>query len=180
MKVPNIKASNVVMPTRPSVHGRAWVHHRVNRFAKTGRQRDAEIEGDHVLPVRRRTGRGGLWCVVPPSSARSEWSACGLRCGCSATRTCAGLPGMRRGIMKLRLIAAHRVTAKKPNLRRTNLMLPASHPAQAFRLSTCSTGAAGRHPSPALRTVPAGRRDCSLLPNPRCAGCRTGTSRPAR
>jgi hypothetical protein len=33
---------------------------------------------------------------------------------------------MRRGITKLKLMAAHKVTAKKPNLLRTNLMLAPS------------------------------------------------------
>src|SRR5580658_9273095 len=92
MKVPNIKASNVVMPTRPSVHGRAWYTIASTDLPKLVVREMPKLK---VVTCSQYVAywEGRLWCVVPPSSARSEWSACGLRCGCSATRTCAGLPG---------------------------------------------------------------------------------------
>src|ERR1017187_9160265 len=68
-------------------------------------------------------------CALTPNNSSKAFSACPLMCPLYlAIMASAGLPGMRRGMTKFTVTAAHIVKRKKPVLLKMNLILHASFP----------------------------------------------------
>src|SRR6266487_364301 len=110
-----------------------------------------------------------LWWVLTPNASSSAFSACGD----TGPRNLpiiasAGLPGMSRGRKKLRVSAAHMVSAKKPRRRSRNLMSSSSWP---------SSSAIPAHLAPLAHTRDIRSLSCSPAPGGAPVRPRGGTRR---
>src|ERR1043165_2173526 len=121
IKVPNTNPKTVVMPTRPSVHHIAW---RITDDTESGKN-VIETPNLPVTVLRRYWKYWAMrlsWMLTPKATSKA-FSADGLiRPWNLAIIATAGLPGISRGMKKLTVRAAHRVSNKNPHRRSRNLM----------------------------------------------------------
>ena len=121
ISVPNTNARMVVTPTRPSVHHIAW---RITDETDSGKN-VIDTPNLPVTVLRRywKYCETTLSWLLTPKATSNAFSADGLiRPWNLAIIATAGLPGMRRGMKKLTVSAAHRVSNRNPHRRSRNLI----------------------------------------------------------